>query len=93
MDQPEVIQAKIVRQGQTGPVEIESVPTVPEESVASIMSWLVFDWDGTISEEQLQGVPPELRERITSPEFVAMAKAAILQARRAHAGLQKTGRR
>lgn len=92
-DDLEVVQAKVVRQGQTGPIEIESVPTVPEESVASIMARLVFDWDGTISREQLVGVPQELVDRITSPDFVAHARASIRQARRAAGGLKKTGRR
>jgi hypothetical protein len=61
----------------------------PAESDASIMARLVFDWDGTISTDQLEGIPGELIQRITSPGFVAMAKAQIAKAR----GIQKTGRR
>jgi hypothetical protein len=73
----------------TGPLEVEDVAGVPEESAVSIMSRLVFNWDGTISKDQLAGVPQELIDRITSPEFVAQARESIRRAR----GIHKTGRR
>ncbi len=90
---PALVQANDLCQGETGPIETESVAGVPDESVASIMSRLVFDWDGTISKEQLEGIPQELVDRVTTPEFVAMAKAAITKARRETRGVVKTGRR
>ena len=83
------IEAGATNMARTGPVELDGVPDEDMESVASIMSRLVFNWNGTIPAEQLEGVPQDLVDRITSPEFVAQAKKQIQLAR----GLQKSGQR
>jgi hypothetical protein len=50
---------------------------------------IVFNRNGTISPDQLEGLPDEVRARLTAPEFIARAKAQI----RAQLGIVKTGRR
>jgi hypothetical protein len=54
---------------------------------------LVFERDGTLPADVLAGLPAELRERLSSPEFVAQALEAIRQQVRKDSGLAKTGRR
>jgi hypothetical protein len=52
---------------------------------------LVFNLDGTISEEQLAEFPEEVRQRLSSAEFVAMAKERI--AEMVGSQYERTGRR
>lgn len=57
------------------------------------VSNLVFERDGTLSPEQLAGLPDDLRMRVTSPDFIEQARSAIRQQVRVDSGLTKTGRR
>jgi hypothetical protein len=50
---------------------------------------LVFNLDGTISEEQLAEFPEEVRQRLTSPEFVAKERIAEMVG----SPYERTGRR
>lgn len=50
---------------------------------------LVFNVNGTIDPVQLEGMPQEFIDRVTSPEFIRAARARI----RAERGIVKTGRR
>lgn len=43
---------------------------------------LIFNDDGTLDPEQLEGLPDEMRARVTSPEFVAMARKQIAAQRK-----------
>lgn len=42
---------------------------------------LVFNDDGTLAPEQLEGLPEELKAQLTTPEFIARAKAEIRRQR------------
>jgi len=46
------------------------------------LSQLVFNDDGTIDPAQLEGLPEEVRARLTSPEFIARARVQIAYAKK-----------
>ena len=54
---------------------------------------LVFERDGTLPADVLETLPADLRARVTSPDFIAQARAAIHKAMQADRGVHKTGRR
>ena len=54
---------------------------------------LVFERDGTLPADVLETLPADLRARVTSPDFIAQARAAIRKAMQADRGVHKTGRR
>jgi hypothetical protein len=54
---------------------------------------LLFDRDGTLPVDVLATLPEDLRARVTSPEFIANARAAIKKAVQRDQGVRKTGRR
>jgi hypothetical protein len=43
---------------------------------------LVFNDDGTLAPEQLEGLPEELKAQVTSPEFIAAAREEIARRKR-----------
>jgi len=43
------------------------------------MKELIFNTDGTIDPAQLEGMPQEFIDRVTSPEFIAQARQNIRQ--------------
>jgi hypothetical protein len=67
--------------------------SAPASGAVQTIANLVFNLDGTVSPDQLEGLPDELRERVTSPGFVAQARASIAEQRRANGEIEKTGRR
>jgi hypothetical protein len=54
---------------------------------------LVFEVDGTLPPETLATLPAELRERLTAPEFIEMARGRIAEQMSADRGVHRTGRR
>jgi hypothetical protein len=53
------------------------------------MESLTFNLNGTLPPEVVESLPTDLRQRVTDPDFIRMAKKSI-QAQR---GIVKTGRR
>jgi len=52
------------------------------------MKTITFNLDGTVDPEQLEGMPQEFIERVTTPEFQAQARKEIRRQM-----LPRTGRR
>jgi hypothetical protein len=82
-----------VGEGAGTPATPPTRQCAPASGAVETMANLVFNLDGTVSADQLAGLPAELRERVTSPGFIAQARKAIAEARRASGELVKTGRR
>lgn len=60
---------------------------------ATLLANLIFELDGSLPAAQLEGLPAEIRERVTSPDFVAQAREAIRRQRLDAGEIVKTGRR
>ena len=69
--------------------EVEGLPNFMSEQ----LSQLVFGLDGQLPADQLEALPADLRERLSSPEFIAQARQQIREQRRVTGELPRTGRR